>query len=343
MNRRAGFFTLLICFLLLVSLSLFLLHNLYQKTLYTPLSIDDATLFEIKSGSTVNQVARQLIELSEVDLSASFVKLWVKFENNKLTVKKGIYELHPDMTLADCFALFESGKQKQFSVPLVEGLTWKEWLHVLRSSRWLLDDWNEQKQDVLLQRASDIYQHPIDSLEGTLLADTYYFDANSTISSIVGRAFDAMLALISETSASMGWPSPLASDYEALILSSIVEKETADASERPIIAGVFINRLVKKMRLQTDPTIIYGLGDEFNGDITREHLKRPTPYNTYVIRGLPPTPICMLGRASLKAVASARQTDYLYFVSKGNGQHYFSSTLKEHNRAVRQYQLGQAN
>jgi UPF0755 protein len=175
--------------------------------------------------------------------------------------------------------------------------------------------------------------------EGRFLPDTYHFPRGATDLQVLRRAMHAMDRLLAAE-----WPRraeglPFGSAEEALILASIVEKETGLARERPQIAGVFVRRLLRGMLLQSDPTVIYGLGDAFDGDLRRVHLERPSPYNSYTEKGLPPTPIAMPGREAVLAVLHPAPGDALYFVAKGDGSHHFSATLEEHNRAVRRYQL----
>jgi UPF0755 protein len=187
----------------------------------------------------------------------------------------------------------------------------------------------------IMQRLGHAGKHP----EGRFFPDTYHFPRGTSDQALLRRAYQAMEQLLATE-----WPGraadlPLQSPYEALILASIVERETALASERPEIAGVFVRRLQRGIRLQTDPTVIYGMGEAFAGNITRRDLEQDTPYNTYVHSGLTPTPICMPGRDAVHAVLHPAEGDSLYFVARGDGSHAFSATLTAHNRAVRTYQL----
>jgi UPF0755 protein len=186
-------------------------------------------------------------------------------------------------------------------------------------------------------RATFALDHP---LEGWFFPDTYRFTPGSSDVDVLKRAHGAMKRRLAEAWAARDPDLPLRTPYEALILASIVEKETGQASERPIIASVFVNRLRSGMRLQTDPTVIYGMGESFDGNIRKRDLTADTPWNTYTRDGLPPTPIAMPGMGSLRAVMKPADTKFLYFVGKGDGTHEFSRSLEEHNRAVARYQLG---
>ena len=304
------------------------------------LLIENGTLFEVKKGDTATHVLMNIQKISENSLNPYAGKIWLRLYLGDQPIQKGVYELSSDMNLEQVFALFQSGKQKQFSITLVEGLTFVEWLAVMKATPYLIDDWTEETSSALLNTLHKPLEQSVNSWEGLLLAETYAYTANSSISELVTRAAEQLYSELRDIKTSFPLPEALNTVYEALILASIVEKETAQAEERPLIAGVFLNRLTLNMRLQTDPTVIYGIGDDFDGDITRAHLRQPTPYNTYVIKGLPPTPIAMVGREALRAIYQPMPTEYLYFVSKGDGTHQFTETLNEHNRAVRKYQLG---
>ena len=179
-----------------------------------------------------------------------------------------------------------------------------------------------------------------DNMEGYLFPDTYHFPSGTTDISLLKRAYQTMENRLAQEWTARALELPLQSPYEALILASIVEKETGQADERARIAGVFLRRLNKRMRLASDPTVIYGLGDAFDGNIRKKDLRQDTPYNTYLRRGLPPTPIAMPGADSIRAVLQPEYTDALFFVAKGDGSHHFSSTLQEHEHAVTRYQRG---
>lgn len=333
--------TKLIIVLLLVSISAVFSMLWFSSQITRPITFKQQVLFEVKSGDSATGVLRRLYRLAQDPPNAYASRMWLKFLSSNHTVQKGVYEFDSGVTLADIFAKLARGEQKQFTVTLIEGHTWQQWLTRLKQAPYLLDDWQPEIEARLKNQSTLIDSEQATSWEGMLLAETYAYTANTPISQIVARAHQALIDELKLHTALRPLPSMLNSYYEVLVLASIVEKETAQANERPIIAGVFQNRLAQNMRLQTDPTVIYGLGNEFDGDITREHLRRPTAYNTYVIKGLPPTPIAMVGKEAISAVFAAAPTDYLYFVSRGDGTHQFSTNLQDHNRAVKEYQLGQ--
>ncbi|MFC3095804.1 endolytic transglycosylase MltG [Alteromonas sediminis] len=312
----------------------------YKSQIAHPLGIDNGTLLAVSGGDTPHSVLKDLLAKSDHDLPVLVGKIWIKTALGKKPIQKGIYEIDATMTIEQVYALLQSGKQKQFSITLVEGLTFKDWLGQLKQAPYLHDDWNEETSELLMDKLYKTLELEVSSWEGLLLAETYAYTAHSKISDIVVRAANALHNALGLIQSSFPLPNELNSQYEALILASIVEKETAQPDERALISGVFLNRLALGMKLQTDPTVIYGIGEGFDGDITRAHLRQATPYNTYVIKGLPPTPIAMVGREALQAVYQPMPTEFLYFVAKGDGTHQFSKTLAEHNKAVRKYQLG---
>ncbi len=248
-------------------------------------------------------------------------------------LKAGEFVFTSDMTPVEVLRVLEQGKAIQHTIVIREGLTLKQIADLLAENNWV----DREKFLVLCKDSGKIKDMGlgVENLEGYLFPDTYNMvrgetDEDTIIESMVGR----FKALYQEES--KGGNSDL-SRHEVVTLASIIEKETGSALERPLISRVFLNRLDRGMRLQADPTVIYGIPD-FNGNITRADLKKPTPYNTYVIKGLPPGPICNPGREAIRAVFKPAEGKYLYFVSKNDGTHYFSTSLKEHNRAVRKYQ-----
>ena len=305
-----------------------------------PIKLKDDTLFTIENGSNAYRTVKQLRNAAMVDDSPFIAKVWLKFFAGSTSVKSGSYMLRPGQSLVDAFTLFTQGDEHLFAVSLVEGLTLAQWLEALRANQDLVFDVNEQTLSNLTQgNGVDWCCENAQHTEGVFLADTYFFTKGTKASDVLKRAHRALITFVSQEWEKRAEDLPLSSPYDALILASIIEKETAVPKERDMIAGVFINRLNKNMRLQTDPTVIYGIGSEFDGNITRKHLRTATPYNTYVIKGLPPTPIAMAGKAAIHAALHPLATDALYFVAKGDGSHQFSNTLKAHNAAVRKYQL----
>jgi len=303
----------------------------------TPVTIsDDTTVYAIQPGRSLGPIARDL-ESKGVLSDALLFRLLARKHGLGNKIKAGEYKLKPGIKPLDLLNLFVSGKVIQHSQTLVEGWTFKQVVVAIQSNKKLKQTLEGLDVDVIMERLGYAGQHP----EGRFLADTYHFPSGTTDLSFLKRAYQAMEKVLSDEWGKREKTVPLKDPYEALILASIVEKETGQAKERPTIAGVFARRLRKGMKLQTDPTVIYGMGDRYKGNIRRRDLRENTPYNTYVHRGLTPTPISMPGVDSIRAVLHPEKGKALYFVAKGDGSgsHYFSATLKEHNRAVRKYQL----
>ncbi len=328
----------LIGFLILVA-SLFAAWMMmeFNQFIETPVAIGETGLtYKIEPGSSLGPVARDL-EQKGVISNALLLRLLARKNNLASKIKAGEFEVQPGMTPLDLLNLFVSGKVIQHSLTLVEGWSFKQVLTAIRGNTILKQTLEGHDEKVIMERLGYAGQHP----EGRFLADTYHFPTGTTDLAFLQRAYRALTKVLEREWLKREKKLPLKSAYEALILASIVEKETGQASERPIIAGVFVRRLNKRMKLQTDPTVIYGMGERYNGNIRRRDLREDTPYNTYVHRGLTPTPISMPGIDSIKAVLHPAKGKALYFVAKGDGSgsHYFSATLREHNNAVRKYQL----
>lgn len=253
-------------------------------------------------------------------------------KGSKLRV--GVYTLDKPLTPLGLYDTFERGEVTQAIVQFIEGWNWREVRAELAAQPLLKHDSADMSDAELLQAIGAEESHP----EGLLFPDTYFYAPHSSDLDVLRRAYrlqhDKLLAAWETRAPGLPYRTP----YEALIMASIVEKETGAASERPRIAGVFLNRLRLGMRLQTDPTVIYGLGERFDGNLHKADLQRDTPYNTYTRSGLPPTPIAMPSEASIQAALNPAKTDALYFVSRRDGTHVFSSTLEAHNRAVNRYQ-----
>jgi len=294
-------------------------------------------LLNVPVGSSLYSVKKQLEAYS--DISSFDFKLWAKVNPEYTKIQAGTYEIDAGMSLRALLEKMSAGDVKQYSITLIEGLTWQQWYSAISKHPDLTQDLGGA-EDVYAKLVSDdtsFCSNQYRKIEGCLLPDTYFFVYQDSAFSIIKRAYQAMRAELDQHWQDRFLDIPIVSPYEALILASIIEKETAIDSEREEIAGVFVNRLNQNMRLQTDPTVIYGIGNDFDGNITRKHLRTPTPYNTYTIKGLPITPIAMPSRRSLFAATRPALTDSLYFVATGDGGHDFSTNLADHNAAVQRY------
>ncbi|MGR8933173.1 MAG: endolytic transglycosylase MltG [Gammaproteobacteria bacterium] len=304
----------------------------YRHALDAPAVFDKPVMVDIVKGDSLQRIAEKLRE-QHVDATP----LWFKIVASRYRVagklKAGEYELMPGLTLLQIIMLFVQGKTKQYTVTLPEGRTFKQILSILQNQPKIASSLAHLNEKEMLVNLNITEGHP----EGVFFPDTYYFEKNMTDVSILQRAYRKMQHVLQQEWVRREPGLPLQTPYEALILASIVEKETGVAAERPQVAGVFIRRLQQGMLLQTDPTVIYGMGERYSGDITGRDLKTPTPYNTYVIRGLPPTPIALPGRDALRAVLHPSHDGSLYFVARGDGTHVFSATLEEHQRAVKAF------
>lgn len=290
--------------------------------------------FEIEHGSHLKQISDKLEE-HQLAGSTSFY-LAARITGRYKSFKSGYYQIEDKQSLWSLMNLLQSGKSRLVSVTVVEGLRNKEIFTRLRASGLLYTKGYESLHRSQSYLEKQGLPKNAGNLEGFLFPETYKLSINlnpeDTLAVMVKMFFQKLPENYIEKAKKVGL-----SFYQAVILASIIEKETGAAHERPLISSVFHNRMQKGMRLQTDPTVIYGIRN-FNGNLTRKHLRTYTPYNTYRIKGLPPTPIASPGYHSLLAAVEPAKSKYLYFVAKGNGEHYFSSTLKEHNRAVNKYQ-----
>jgi len=307
----------------------------FNHFLKSPLSLpQEGENYTLKSGTTVALLARELEQKGYLQ-QPLYLRLLARWDGLAKRLQAGEYHLDNGLTPRQLLQKLASGKVTTYSQTLVEGWTFRQVMEAVRSQPALKQTLEGLSDADIMQRLGFAEEHP----EGRFLPDTYHFPRGTTDLAFLKRAYQAMQHLLAEE-----WPKrepelPLKSPYQALILASIVEKETGLASERPEIAGVFIRRLKKGMKLQTDPTVIYGLGDGFDGNIRRSDLNRDTPYNSYLHKGLTPTPIAMPGADAIRSVLHPAAGKSLYFVAKGDGSHYFSATLSEHNKAVRKYQL----
>jgi UPF0755 protein len=292
-------------------------------------------LVDVRPGDSVGAVLRRLAGAQQLPDSRA-LRAWARLRLHGRALHVGIYEIPAGTPGWQVVETLLSGKVQQRSFTLVEGWSMRQ-LRAALAAESLLQQELPALDDSAVSKAIGI---PTDSPEGWFAPDTYFYTplAGSDLD-LLRRAFGAQQARLDEAWANREGNLPYATPYEMLTMASIVEKETGAPAERPDIAGVFVRRLRIGMRLQTDPTVIYGLGDAYRGNITRAHLLQPTPWNTYQIDGLPPTPIAMPGRAAIEAAAHPAPGKALYFVARGDGSHRFSATLEEHNAAVREFQL----
>lgn len=305
----------------------------YQKALYAPAVKTEKVYVEINKGDSLSEIADKL-EAQNLAIKPIWFKVIAFQDNSARKLRTGEYELSQGMTIRNIIDLFVQGKTQQYAITFPEGWTFKEVMQEIRENPNLehtLD--NIPVEQVMMQLGAQIKMP-----EGQFFPDTYFFEKHMSDISLLKRAYDKMQTVLQEEWKHKAEGLPFKSPYEALILASIIEKETGTESERPLISGVFIRRLKNGIPLQTDPTVIYGMGERYRGNIGHEDLKNATPYNTYMVKGLPPTPIAMPGRQAIHSALHPDNSDTLYFVARGDGTHVFSSSLKEHNQAVNLYQ-----
>ncbi len=313
------------------------LYTDMQKSLDSPVTLqENPTTFVVNAGDNMKIISHKLSQIKVYD-HPEFLRLSTRLRELDNRIQAGEYEITQGMTPNDFLTMVTEGRVVQHSITLVEGWTFDQVLNALAAKDDLKKELSGLTQDQIMFKLNRPEEHP----EGRFFPDSYFYTVGSSDFDILKRAYEAM-----ETNSQKLWAArekdlPYKSLYEAMIMASIIEKETGRADERPTIAGVFVRRLQKNIKLQTDPTVIYGIGSTYDGNITRKHLTTDTPYNTYTRKGLPPTPIAMFGAASLEAALHPEKGDTLFFVAKGDGtgSHYFSVTFKEHDAAVKKYQL----
>jgi len=307
------------------------LTSLWQQTLNLA---EVSSVLTIQPGESLHQVLSRA-EARGWLRGASWIGRLAQWQGTDGKIQTGEFRIRDDMTVEELIQHLATGQVVQYQITIPEGVTLQAAIALLREHPKL----TATPADALNATLSS-WVSPAMSPEGWFLPETWSFSAGNTDAEILGRAHKAMERLLSTLWGSRARDLPLASPYEALILASIVERETAEPRERGQIAGVFLRRLLKGMRLQTDPTVIYGLGESYDGNLRRAHLRDShNSYNTYVIKGLPPTPIALPGEASVRAVFNPDDSNALYFVAKGDGTHAFSASLEEHEENVRRYQL----
>jgi len=288
----------------------------------------------VEPGMSAQAVAAAAVAAG-VQTDASLLFTWFRLSGSARLIKAGSYEFEPGTTPRQLLGKLVRGEQALRSLTLVEGWNVRQVLAAVQASPYLIQDLEGATLETLMVRLGRQEVHP----EGRFFPDTYRFPKRTPATTVLRQAAEAMDRRLAAAWESREPNSPLRSPDELLTLASIIEKETGLESDRPMVAGVFVNRLRIGMRLQTDPSVIYGLGEDYDGRLRRVHLQTDTPYNTYTRAGLPPSPIAMPGEASLLAAVRPAKTQAMYFVSRGDGSSQFSATLSEHNAAVRRYIL----
>ena len=334
------FFVFLLILLLILSGVGFWGYQKLTEFVHTPVNVTQDQLLTIERGTTGSKLAA-LLEQEKILDNADLLPWLLKLQPQLNKVKAGTYSLTGVKTLQDLLDMINSGKEAQFSVKFIEGKTFKEWRKNLENAPHLkqtLQGKSDKEIMALLDIpavAKAVYEW--NNMEGWLYPDTYNYTPNSTDLELLKRSATRLQKALDKAWSERDENLPLADPYQMLILASIVEKETGITAERPQVASVFINRLKANMKLQTDPTVIYGMGESYTGNIRKKDLETMTPYNTYMIEGLPPTPIAMVSESALQAVAHPEKTDFYYFVADGSGGHKFTRNLNEHNKAVQEY------
>jgi len=306
----------------------------YKRFLDMPLNINTPLIFTIDSGSSFKDLNKKLKSYHILDKPYYF-EFYARYSGYAKKIQSGEYQLSPGLTPIKIINIFVSGDVIQHSITLLEGWTIKDIKKEISSNTVLIKNLTDYSSDSLLKKIKITESN----VEGLFFPDTYYFTKGASDIELLQRAYRRGKAILEKEWESRDAGLPYKNDYDALIMASIIEKETALASERAMIAGVFVRRLKNNMKLQTDPTVIYAMGIKYDGNIRKKDLRIDSPYNTYRYNGLPPTPIALAGREAIHAALHPENDDTLYFVSKKDGSHYFSKTLYEHNKAVKKYQL----
>jgi UPF0755 protein len=321
--------------LVLVLIAAGLVTNEVNQFMSEPLNVtDEGVPFEIASGSSFNAVSAQLLKNKLINEDWK-LQLYARWHGKTEGIQAGDYLIETGTTPLELLQKLSDGKVRLYAFTIIEGWNHREVLEALHANEAIEATMSYEDWPTLLESLGAEVQHP----EGLFLPETYRFPRNTSDKVLLRQAYRLMQGVLIDEWEQRSDETPVQSAYDALILASIVEKETARVDERPKIAGVFARRLDKRMRLQTDPTVIYGIGPAFDGNITRAHLTTDTPYNTYTRHGLPPTPIAMPGRAAINAALNPASGNELYFVATGldDGGHKFSATKADHDSAVVEY------
>lgn len=329
--------------LVLVLGSLAWAYSQYTQFISMPIAQQKAPIqLTIAPGSSVTKVAYQLNQHGFMQHPKWFT-WYVRYLNKQQVIKAGEFQIEPQWTVGELIEGLETAKNIQYPVTIVAGQTVQQTLQMIQdlpkiSKKLNIDDVKSLQQLFKIDKPINP-KYPYATIEGWLLPETYYYQAGDSDKKIVLRAYQALLKTLDQAWQKREKGLPYKTPYDALTMASIVEKETGFSAERPLIAGVFVRRMKIGMRLQTDPTVIYGIGQSYDGNIRKRDLLKKTAYNTYKIDGLPPTPIALPSAEAIQAALKPTKTKALYFVAKGGGQHHFSNTLVEHNKAVRKYLL----
>jgi len=323
----------ILLFTVIAAVSLAVFVGTAKRYLDTPVQLtSDTVQWNIEKGSNLNTVNRQLYDNNIVS-HPRLISLYARLTGQS-AIQAGQYQINRGDSATSLLDRFNQGAVIRYQITFPEGWSYKQWLQHLAAIEQFADI-RQHSQTQILRAANIDKQHP----EGWLFPDTYSYISTDSGTDILARAHSRMVEELERAWQKRSAELPYDSAYQALIMASIVERETGLAEERPAIAGVFVRRLNKGMRLQTDPTVIYGLGDSYTGNLRRIHLKTLSPYNTYMIKGLPPTPIAMPSAAAIEAALHPEDGTSLYFVARGDGGHYFSDSLEQHQKAVRKYQI----
>lgn len=304
------------------------------QTLEQPISLEEPVLYKVPAGAGYDQVARSLEAQGFINDSL-WMRIHARLNPEQSRLRAGEYEFTDGMSRLEMIQRMVTGDTKHWQIQFIEGWTFQDMRRAIAANQRLekvTTDWTDEQ---IMKALGAEDAHP----EGRFFPDTYLYSSLETDLDLYQRAYLKMERVLAEEWENRAEDLPYDAPYEALIMASIVERETGAAHEREEVAGVFVRRLIKGMRLQTDPTVIYGMGDQYKGRITRKDLREYTEYNTYRINGLPPTPIALPGREAIHAALHPAEGDTYYFVARGDGTHKFSRTLAEHQEAVRQFQL----
>lgn len=329
------FLVLLLTVVLLAVIALGLFAWKQHAALEQPLSVGtDAHLLDVRPGDTPSGVFQRL-EAEGLLEDAFWLRLYWRLNLSDQSLHSGEYRLTRGMTARDMVGLWKRGEVVQYSLTLVEGWNFRQLRAALQHQPKIEQTLDGLSDADIMARIGAPDLHP----EGRFFPDTYRFTRGTSDIELLRRAYARLEQVLEEEWQQRAEGLPYKDAYQALIMASIIEKETGVPHERGEISGVFVRRLARGMLLQTDPTVIYGMGEAYRGRITRNDLRTPTPYNTYTTSGLPPTPIAMVGREAIHAALHPADGTSLFFVARGDGSHVFSDTLDQHNRAVREYQL----